>query len=134
MKKLFFAIILLATLSIQAQENSAIQAKGIELIKVSGGASAFEDAIAQIGAGVGADNKEAYKAEANGTLNDIYLQLGVLYAEEFTENEIDELLKFYETDLGKKLSVKQNLISQKAMMIGQSWGAKVAQIAQKYAQ
>lgn len=134
MKKLLFIIILSVTLGAQAQENSAIQEKGISLIKASGAASAFEDAIAQIGAGVGADNKEAYKTEAMGTLDEIYQQLGVLYAEEFTEEEIDGLLKFYETDLGKKLSVKQNLISQKAMMIGQSWGMKIGQIAQKYAQ
>jgi len=134
MKKLLFAFILCVSLNAQAQETTAIQQKGIDLIIASGAANAFEDAIAQIGAGVGADNKEAYKAEANGTLDDIYKQLGDLYAQEFTENEIDGLLEFYKTDLGKKLSVKQNLISQKAMMVGQSWGMKVGQIAQKYAQ
>ncbi|WP_298485309.1 DUF2059 domain-containing protein [uncultured Maribacter sp.] len=134
MKKVVLGLILFLAVQVQAQEKSALQTKSEELIKLTGASKAFEDAIAQIGAGVGADKKEAYKKEADGTLGEIYDQLGALYAEEFTEEEIDSLISFYHTDLGKKLSVKQLLISQKAMMIGQSWGMKVGGIAQKYAQ
>ncbi|MBU2995950.1 DUF2059 domain-containing protein [Cellulophaga baltica] len=134
MKKLIFAIVLFTAITLQAQETTTIQVKAISLIKASGATSAFDDAIAQIGAAVPADKKDAYTAEANGTLDEIYVQLADLYAEEFTESEIDELNKFYQTDLGKKLSVKQNLITQKAMMIGQTWGMKVGGIAQKYMQ
>ncbi|WP_299430930.1 DUF2059 domain-containing protein [uncultured Maribacter sp.] len=134
MKKVVLGLILFLAVQVQAQEKSALQTKSEELIKLTGAGKAFEDAIAQIGAGVGADKKEAYKKEAEGTLVEIYDKLGALYAEEFTEEEIDSLISFYHTDLGKKLSIKQLLISQKAMMIGQSWGMKVGGIAQKYAQ
>ena len=134
MKKVAFAIILFLAVNVQAQEKSVLQTKSEELIKLTGAGKAFEDAIAQIGAGVGADKKEAYKKEAEGTLGEIYDKLGALYAEEFTEEEIDSLISFYNTDLGKKLSVKQLQISQKAMMVGQTWGMKVSGIAQKYAQ
>ncbi len=134
MKKVVLVLILLVAINLQAQEKSVLQTKSEKLIKLTGAGKAFEDAIMQIGAGVGADNKEAYKKEAEGTLGEIYDQLGALYAEEFTEEEVDALISFYNTELGKKLSVKQLLISQKAMMIGQSWGMKVGGIAQKYAQ
>ncbi|RKR14750.1 uncharacterized protein DUF2059 [Maribacter vaceletii] len=134
MKKVVLGLILFLAVTVQAQEKSALQTKSEELIKLTGAGKAFEDAIMQIGAGVGADKKEAYKKEAEGTLVEIYDQLGALYAEEFTEEEIDSLISFYHTDLGKKLSVKQLLISQKAMMVGQTWGMKVSGIAQKYAQ
>ena len=44
----------------------------------------------------------------------------------------EELVAFYNTDLGKKLAEKQLGLTQKAMMFGQSWGMEVQTIAQKY--
>lgn len=134
MKKLFFSLLLCVSFTITAQETSASQEKAVALIKASGGDRAFEDAISQIGASVSSENKEAYNTEAKATLDEIYTKLGTLYTEEFTDAELDELIKFYDTELGKKLSEKQYLISQKAMMIGQTWGMQVGAIAQKYAQ
>ncbi|SMC38643.1 DUF2059 domain-containing protein [Cellulophaga tyrosinoxydans] len=134
MKKLFFSLLLCVSFTITAQETSASQEKAVALIKASGGDKAFEDAISQIGASVSSENKEAYNTEAKATLDEIYTKLGTLYTEEFTDAELDELIKFYDTELGKKLSEKQYLISQKAMMIGQTWGMQVGAIAQKYAQ
>jgi uncharacterized protein len=134
MKKLFFSLLLCVSFTITAQETSASQEKAVALIKASGGDKAFEDAISQLGASVSSENKEAYNTEAKATLDEIYTKLGTLYTEEFTDAELDELIKFYDTELGKKLSEKQYLISQKAMMIGQTWGMRVGAIAQKYAQ
>ena len=134
MKKLFFSLLLCVSFTITAQETSASQEKAVALIKASGGDKAFEDAISQIGVSVSSENKEAYNTEAKATLDEIYTKLGTLYTEEFTDAELDELIKFYDTELGKKLSEKQYLISQKAMMIGQTWGMQVGAIAQKYAQ
>lgn len=51
---------------------------------------------------------------------------------EFTRDEIKALVKFYNTDLGKKLAVKQLGLTQKAMAFGQSWSMEVQAIAQKY--
>ena len=44
---------------------------------------------------------------------------------EFTQDEIKELVAFYNTDLGKKLAEKQLSLTQKAMMFGQTWGMEV---------
>jgi len=55
-----------------------------------------------------------------------------LYMAEFEQNEIRELVKFYHTDLGKKLAEKQLGLTQKAMMFGQTWGIEIQGIAQKY--
>ena len=58
--------------------------------------------------------------------------IGLMGMAEFTQDEITELVAFYNTDLGKKLAEKQVGLSQKAMMFGQSWGMEVSAIAQKY--
>ena len=46
--------------------------------------------------------------------------------------EIKELVAFYKTDLGKKVSSKQVGLSQQAMVLGQAWGGEIQQIAQKH--
>ncbi|WP_042504092.1 DUF2059 domain-containing protein [Algibacter lectus] len=55
-----------------------------------------------------------------------------LYMGEFTQPEIQELVKFYNTDLGKKLASKQLNLAQRGMAMGQSWGIEVQGIAAKY--
>ena len=132
MKNLLLAIVFLTTFSISAQENDTFKTETIEFIKLTGSAKAFEDAIDQIGFNVSAENKEAYKKEAEGTLEELYGELANLYMQEFTRDEIQQLVKFYNTDLGKKLAGKQVALAQKGMMMGQSWGMKVQGIAQKY--
>ncbi|MFT4780860.1 MAG: hypothetical protein ACJAZK_002296 [Psychroserpens sp.] len=133
MKKLLFAIAFICTLSIQAQDNSEFKTQTIEFLKLTGTGDAFNNAIAQIGAMVPEEKKEAYTKEASGTLNDVYSKIADVYMEEFTEEDIAELVLFYKSDLGKKLSSKQTQLTQSGMMIGQTWGMELSKIAGKYA-
>ena len=133
MKKLLFAIAFICTLTIQAQDNSEFKTQTIEFIQLTGTADAFNNAISQIGAMVPADKKEAYTKEANGTLDDLYSKLADVYMKEFTEEDINELVVFYKTDLGKKLASKQTQLVQSGMAIGQTWGMELSQIAGKSA-
>lgn len=132
MKKVLLVCLFMLAVTTQAQENGDFKKETVEFIKITGAASAFENAIAQIGVGVSEENKEAYTKEANGTLVGLYDKMAELYMEEFTQEEISELVAFYNTDLGKKLAEKQLGLTQKAMMFGQSWGMEVSGIAQKY--
>lgn len=134
MKKVLLVCLFMAATAtqIQAQENSEFKNETIEFIKLTGAGAAFENAIAQIGTMVSDANKEAYTKEANGTLVGLYDKMAELYMAEFTQDEIKELVAFYNTDLGKKLAIKQLGLTQKAMTFGQSWGMEVQGIAQKY--
>lgn len=133
MKKLLFAIAFICTLTIQAQDDSKFKDQTIEFIKLTGTADAFTNAITQIGAMVPPEKKEAYTLEAEGTLDALYNKLATLYMKEFTEADIAELVVFYKSNLGKKLASKQTSLSQSGMMIGQTWGMELSQIAGKYA-
>ena len=62
----------------------------------------------------------------------LYDKMADLYMAEFTQEEIAELVVFYNSGLGRKLAEKQVGLAQKAMMFGQSWGMEVSSIAQKY--
>lgn len=132
MKKALLVLLLFVTAVIQAQDTSEFKKETIEFIKLTGSGAAFDNAIAQIGAMVSEANKEAYQKEANTTLDGLYDKLADLYMTEFTQSEIKELIAFYHTDLGKKLAVKQLSLTQKGMMLGQTWGMELQGIAQKY--
>jgi len=117
-----------------AQDSSEFKAETIEFIEITGAGKAFDNAIDQIGMMVPVENKEAYTKEAKATLEGLYSSMADLYMKEFTREEVQELVKFYKTDLGKKLASKQLELTQKAMMLGQSWGMQVQGIATKYNQ
>ncbi|MFH6767381.1 DUF2059 domain-containing protein [Gaetbulibacter aquiaggeris] len=132
MKKILLVCMLMVVFATQAQDNIDFKSETVEFLQITGAGAAFENAIAQIGAGVSEENKEAYTQEANGTLIGLYDKMADLYMAEFSQDEIRELIAFYNTDLGKKLAEKQLGLTQKAMSFGQSWGMEVSAIAQKY--
>lgn len=133
MKKTLFVCMLMLAVTVNAQDNNTeFKNETVEFIKLTGAGAAFDNAIDLIGASVSEANKEAYTKEAKGTLDELYTKMAELYMAEFTQDEIKELVVFYNTDLGKKLSEKQLGLTQKAMTYGQSWGMEVQGIAQKY--
>ncbi|WP_298532349.1 DUF2059 domain-containing protein [uncultured Algibacter sp.] len=135
MKKILFACLFVSVVNFtQAQENSNYKNETIEFLKMTGAGAAFENAITQIGTMVPEINRAAYIKEAQGTLGGLYNKLAELYMSEFTHDEVKELIVFYKTDLGKKLAEKQLGLTQKAISFGQTWGAKVQEVAQKHMQ
>lgn len=132
MKKILIICLITFTTQVIAQDQEMFKKDAVEFIKLTGSASAFQNAIEQIGLMVPEDNKEAYLIEAEDTLAGLYEDIAELYMREFTHDEIKELSKFYNTDLGKKLATKQLTLSQQGMMLGQTWGMEVQQIAQKH--
>lgn len=132
MKNITLILFLFVTVILQAQETSQFKKETIEFIKLTGSGAAFDSAISQIGAMVPEENRDAYQKEANATLDGLYDKLADLYMTEFTQSEIKELVTFYNTDLGKKLSEKQLSLTEKGMMLGQSWGMELQAIMQKY--
>src|SRR5690606_7436455 len=132
MKKLLLVLLFVGAVC-QAQQSPEFKKETIEFIKLTGSAAAFDDAIAQIGAMMVSDaNKEAYLKEANANLDSLNNQHADVYKTEFTQEEVKELVAFYNNDLGKKLSEKHLSLTQKAMMVGQSWGMELQKFAQEY--
>ena len=54
-----------------------------------------------------------------------------VYSKHFTEQEIVDLLKFYNTSTGKKMIEKTPTILEESMEIGRKWGIELAQKIEK---
>jgi hypothetical protein len=50
-----------------------------------------------------------------------------VYARNFSDEEIDGMLEFYRTPVGRSVVAKLPQVTQESMMIGQSWGNAVGQ-------
>ena len=60
-------------------------------------------------------------------LNEYILACVPAYSKYYTHDEIKQLIKFYESPLGKRMVEVTPLISQETMAIGQKWGEKLGQ-------
>jgi hypothetical protein len=51
-----------------------------------------------------------------------------IYDRNFTHKEIKELIKFYESPIGKRLVEATPAITQESMKVGQEWGERMGQL------
>ena len=59
--------------------------------------------------------------------NELVQKLVPVYSKHFTEQEIVDLLNFYNTSTGKKMIEKMPAILEESMEIGRKWGIELAQ-------
>jgi hypothetical protein len=132
MRKIILISAFLVAFATQAQGDLAYQNTAMEFVKITSMNARFDMAINHLGKNVLSAKKEVFQTEANATLESLYYETANLYMREFTQTELEDLVTFYKTNLGKKLAEKQTIISQKAMLMGVSWGKEVEAIAKKY--
>ena len=65
------------------------------------------------------------------SLNELTKMLVPVYSKYMTLEDLNELIKFYNTPTGKKYAKSTPLIMQESMQIGQQWGMKIGQDFEK---
>ena len=64
--------------------------------------------------------------------NDLMDLVVPIYSKYFTEEEINQIVKFYKTPIGKKMVEKLPLIMQDSYRVGAEWGQKIGeQVAER---
>jgi len=66
---------------------------------------------------------DAFMAHARRDIGQLVDSLVPVYAAHFTLAQLQELVRFYESPLGRRLAEIQPLITQESMQAGQRWGA-----------
>lgn len=131
-KKVVIAIaFVLVSTSIIAQENTAFKQDTEKLVSIVSEPT-FGSVIDQFKMMIPEEKKEAFSKDVKATLPNLYSSIASIYMEEFTHDEVKELLKFYDTPLGKKMAEKSIVLAQKGMMAGQQWGMELQNIVKKY--
>lgn len=125
MKKIFLFILILTNPILFGQNNSIdIVYKLFEVTNVEAMMQQMVDEMigVQIRSNPNlADYKDVMREFLNKKLdyNIIKEELATIYTNEFSKSELQKLIEFYETDLGKKTIIKMPIIMQKSMMVGE---------------
>ncbi len=131
MKKIILVVAIAFSLSGYSQDNLQEQKDAYTLVELISKPT-FKPIIKQFSGMIKAENIEVFEKEIETTFPELFKGLSELYVQEFTHDEIKGLIKFYQSELGKKIASKQGLMAQKGMMLGQNWGMKVQGMMSKY--
>ncbi|WP_313808076.1 DUF2059 domain-containing protein [Flavobacterium sp.] len=134
MKKLFFVIAfaLVANLG-TAQSKEAFKADVMKVLKVTA-SSQMNMAKTQILKMVPAEKHAAFLVEFDATLPSYYDKVADVYMQEYTHEDIKEMLKFYESPIGKKITQKGDALTEKVTAAAQEWGMGLQGMMMKYMQ
>lgn len=132
MKNLFCSLFFLVMgFTAFSQQEDSFEAKSIKLIKMTAGQQ-FDIMTEPLLNMVPEENREAFKNELARSTNELYKKMAAVYTESFTEEEIDKILAFYNTAVGKKMVEITPELTKKGMEIGQAWGMELQPLIAKY--
>ncbi|WP_120182239.1 DUF2059 domain-containing protein [Pelobium manganitolerans] len=130
---LAFLFILATTAALQAQSKSD---KIKTLLKLTGSADIGTQVSKQMIAALKTNMKsvpegfwDAFEQEINA--ENLIERIIPIYEKYYSEKDIDGLITFYQSDLGKKVTATLPTIMQESMQIGQTWGKEIAERAIK---
>ncbi|MBN9284391.1 MULTISPECIES: DUF2059 domain-containing protein [Flavobacterium] len=135
MKKivLTFAFVLAAQIGM-AQTNEAFKKDVLKVIDVTGSAGQMKLVKDQIIKMIPKEKQAAFLVEFEATLPSLYDKIANVYMQEYTHDDIKQILKFYETPIGKKMTEKAGVIAEKNMTASQEWGSSLQGMMMKYMQ
>jgi len=136
MKYAFVAILLLISLRPAfAQTNDKYPATLKKMLAIAGSEASFKIAINQM-MGMLKQQKSnvpdsvwmMFENEFSQTsMNDLVDMLLPVYQKHMTLSDLEKIIEFYETPVGRKYAEKTPFIMQESMQVGQQWGMKVGQ-------
>ncbi|GAB3661739.1 hypothetical protein GCM10028791_36490 [Echinicola sediminis] len=106
-----------------------------KMLEVSGSEEVFKTSVTQMFAMFKQQNPnvqiekwdELEKAYLKTSMDELVEMLVPVYRKYLSEEELQELINFYNTPAGKKFAQSSPLIMKESMQIGQQWGMKIAQ-------
>lgn len=132
MKKMFTLLLVVVATQFGLAQNDAFKQDAVKVIEKSGAGSQFEMVLDQIKTMVPEEKHEELTKDFKSTLPALYSKIAEVYMEEFSHNDIKQILGFYESEVGKKLSSKQEALFEKSMSAGEQWGLDLQVIMMKY--
>jgi uncharacterized protein len=135
MKKLLLLLVLFTVLGSAHAQSTSYKSTLKTLLEAAGTEATFKVAIKQmfdmfkqqktnVPESVWADFEKEF---SQTSMDDLVEMMVPIYQRHMTEDELKNIIKFYETPAGKKYAEKTPLIMQESMQAGQEWGMKVGQ-------
>ena len=73
-----------------------------------------------------------FSKEFDATLPALYEEIAKIYMEVYTHEDVKQMLKFYDSPIGKKMADSLGEITKKSTVAGQEWGMELQSVMMKY--
>jgi hypothetical protein len=132
MKKIIISIFVLSSTYFSIGQTDIEYKKKVKLLmQVSGGKNTYDTAILQMFSMFSQqypDVPEIFWAEFKNefikiSTDELVTLIAPVYEKHLSSQDLDEIIDFYQTPAGIKLSSSQGAITAESMSVGQDWGA-----------
>lgn len=125
------AALFLSSFAVKAQDSTKIRHIR-QLMEITGAAKMGEQMMTNMVASykqnfpaATTEFWEAFMKEAD--MSQLMEQIIPIYAESFTDDDIQQMLAFYKTPIGRKMIEKMPIIMQQSMQLGGQWGKQLSE-------
>ena len=135
-KQLFLTIVFAIAIQIVVLgQSGSYKEKVSTMISLNGSEATFKTVIEQMinqfqqmNTNVPQDFWKEMKSEFLKTsMKDLVDLIVPIYYKHLTEDDLDGIIAFYKTPVGRKFAEKTPVITQESMLIGQQWGMQISQ-------
>jgi len=130
-----FSFLVLLSISTYGQVDKEYSKTLTKMFEVSGAEQSYQAAIKQmfvmfkqqystVDASIWSELEKEF---SEATINDLTEMLVPVYLKYMTKEDLEEMIKFYQTPVGSKFAKSTPLIMQESMQVGQKWGMKIGE-------
>jgi hypothetical protein len=135
MKKLFLAVAFMLVAQMgTAQATDAFKADIKKFLEISGANAMINVAKKQVMAMVPAEKQAEFGKEFEASLAPVIKFQEDFYLKEYTHDDIKQMIKYYESPIGKKFVQKSAQLTEETGPVIQEWSAGLQSILMKYMQ
>lgn len=133
MKKIFLTVIIVF-LTQAGFAQDTFKADVQKMLELTGSTAQADIAKKQILTMVPDTKKAEFVKEFDALVPAYLVYLEKFYMENFTHEEIKQMIKFYETPVGRKLTEKAGGLAEATTQAAQDWAPKIQGLVMKYMQ
>lgn len=134
-RNLLFVLLLFSAGALSAQDDAAYGKTLKKMFKASGSADSYEAIIGQMMdmfkqqySDLGDDFWNDFEKEfSTDAIKDLTEMLVPVYQKHLSIEDLNQIIEFYKSPVGKKFADKTPMIAEESMQIGQAWGMKIGE-------
>jgi hypothetical protein len=132
MKKLLLAAVFMLVAQIAMAQDATFKPDVVKLLELSGATTQFELSVGQLVKSVPVEKQADFKKDLKESLKGLIDKIADVYMTEFTHDDVKQMIKYYESPIGKKQSSKTAVLFEKGQVAGQEWAMGLQSIMMKY--
>lgn len=132
MKKVFFSVLFILAANFAIAQTQAFKDDVRKLLVLSGSNAQIEFAKKQVLGMVPADKQTAFIKEFDASLKPVLDAQENFYLTEFNHDEVKQMIKFYESPVGRKMAEKAAKLTETTMPVIQQWSMDLQSLIMKY--